>query len=125
MIRGEQLGVEAAMHPPTVRELRFVVRRESFDDPARLVLVREGPRRTTQHALHGTPDALRAIEVEDVGELVGGYETQPAVVEQQAVVACGWGGEDRDAARGKHRLGTAPSIDVVPDGPVHHPPPRG
>src|SRR5256885_670078 len=109
----------AAAPPAAVRESRFVVGRESLDHPARLILVGEQSGSAAEHALQRAPDPPRAVEVKDVRELVRGDETQPAVVEQQAVVAGGRRDVDRDAARWKHRGEPVRRIDVVAQGEIH------
>src|SRR3989454_4440981 len=50
----------------TLFRSRLVVRRESLDQPRRLVFVREQPRGASQHVLRDGPEAPRAVEVEDV-----------------------------------------------------------
>ena len=52
-------------------------------------------------------------------ELVRGDEAQPAVVKQEAVVARRRRGENRDAARGKHRGEAVGRVDIVAQGEIH------
>ena len=52
-------------------------------------------------------------------ELVRGHEAQPAVVKQEAVVARRRRGENRDAARGKHRGEAVGRVDIVAEGEIH------
>ena len=115
----EQLGVEAAPHAPAVREARLVVRRESLDQPRRLVFVREQPRGPSQHVLRDGPEAPRAVEVEDVSQLVRRDEPQPGVVLEQPGIGRGRRGQDRDATGGKHRSESVGAIDVVAQREVH------
>src|SRR5207245_4857881 len=113
------LRVEAAPYPAAVGEPRLVVGRESLDRPARLILVGEQAGSPAEYVLQRAPDPLRAVEVKDVCELVRSDETQPAVVEQEAVVARGRRGENRDTARGKHGGEAVRRVDVVAQREIH------
>src|SRR5205807_793211 len=70
--RGEHLRVEAAPDPAAVGESRLVIRRESLDRPARLILVGKQAGSPAEHLLQRAPDPLRAVEVKDMRELVRG-----------------------------------------------------
>jgi hypothetical protein len=57
--------------------------------------------------------------VKDVRQLVRGNEPEPAVEEQQAVIAGGRGGEDHDPVCGKDGGEAVRGVDVVGEGDVH------
>src|SRR5207302_266417 len=85
----------------------------------RLILVGKQAGSPAEHLLQRAPDTLRAVEVEDMRELVRGDEAQPAVVKQEAVVARRRRGENRDAARGKHGGEAVGRVDIVAQGEIH------
>ena len=115
----EQLGMEAPPHASRVGEPRLVVGGDPFGHPTRLIFVWEQPWGAPEHVLQPAPQPARAVEVKHVRELMRGHEPEPAIEEQQAVVAGRRRGVDGDPVGGKHRREAVRGVDVVGQRDVH------
>ena len=115
----EQLGMEAPPHASRVGEPRLVVGGDPFGHPTRLIFVWEQPWGAPEHVLQPAPQPARAVEVKHVRELMRGHEPEPAIEEQQAVVAGRRRGVDGDPVGGKHRREAVRRVDIVGQRDVH------
>ncbi len=100
-------------------ELRLVVHRDAFRHPARRVGVRKEERVAAEHELPGAPQATRAVEMEDVRQLVRDHQIHPVVDELQRVRVDGRTRVDHDPVRRKERRVAVRRVVVVPDHDVH------
>src|SRR4029079_19702781 len=73
-------AVLGALESSDPGEPRLVINGEPLDHPARLVNVREKQRIAAENCLADPPDSPGAVEMKDVGELVGDYERVPVLV---------------------------------------------
>src|SRR5256886_856347 len=112
--------MKAAPPAPAVRELRFIVGRQAFDDPARLQRVREEPRRAPDHPLQHPPHAAYPVQVEDVRQLVHRDQAEPAVEPLEPGVADRGRQQEIDPARGEHGRGPVGDIDIVAQHEIDH-----
>ena len=101
-------------------ELRLLVDRESFGEPRRRIRVGKERRGAAEDVLAERPDAARAIEMEDVRELVRDDELRPVVRVAERRLRDGRIGVDDDAVRGERRGGAVGEIDVVGEDEVDH-----
>ena len=68
-----------ALDPTGPGEIRFLVDRESFGEPGRIVEIREQQLRAAEYVLTERPDAARAVEVKDVRQLVRDDQLRPVI----------------------------------------------
>ena len=73
-----------ALQSSDTGEARFEVDGQTFEHPPRLVQIREEQWISDEDRLSEPPDAARAIEMEDVGQLVGDDERVPVIVVAQS-----------------------------------------
>ena len=99
-------------------DLRLLVDGESFGEPRRRIEIRKQRRRAAEDVLPERPDAARAIEMEDVRQLVGDDHLPPVVGVAQRRFGDRRIGEDDDAVRRKGRRGAVRGVDVVGDDDV-------
>src|SRR5438128_683464 len=80
-------------------ELRLFVDGKAFDEPRRRVEIRKERVGASEDVLANRPQPARAVEMEDVRELVGDDELAPVVRVAERRFADRWVREDGDAIR--------------------------
>src|ERR1035437_3328592 len=96
-------------------EARLVVDGDPLVEPAWRVQVREEERVATEHVLRRTPPAGRAVEMEDVRELMGHDEVYPVVEKTQRRRIDRRARVDDDAVRRKDRRIPVRDVEIVAD----------
>src|SRR5579884_1422176 len=99
---------------------RLLVDGESFGEPRRRVEIRKERGGAAEDMLADEPQAAGAIEMEDVGELVGDDELSPVVGVAQRRLVDGRIGVDDDAIRRIRRGVAVREIDIVGEDDVDH-----
>ena len=109
----DDLAVECAVGATAGREARFVVGRQPFDHPARLILIGEESGQATEYRLQRPPQSPGSVEMEHMRQLVHDHESFPAVVVLQPGVGDRRGEKNREAIRREDGREAVRRIDVV------------
>ena len=104
-----------AFQPTFAGQARLEVYGQSFEHPSRLVQIGKKHRIAPEDRLSESPDPARAIEMENVGELVGDYECVPILVGAQSGRFGRRVRVENDPVGWKRRREAVYEIDVVGD----------
>ena len=119
--RGDDHRLVRPLHASEAGEITLVVDREPFCHPPGQIQIGKERGRAAEDVLREPPPSARAIEMEDVRELVRDDEREPVIVEAERQVVERRMRVHDHAIRGKGRRRSVREVDVVRDHEIDRP----